>query len=70
MEENLAKLYCPNPTCQAVNDESHESCQVCRTSLPKRYLWAMVLRDPDNTQVNEDWDDLELGDVWCDSLLA
>ena len=26
----------------------------------------MVLRDPDNTQVNEDWDDLELGDVWCD----
>ena len=66
MEENLAKLYCPNPTCQAVNDERHEFCQVCRTPLPKRYLWAMVLRDPDDSQLSRDWDDLDLGELWCD----
>ncbi|MCC5897070.1 MAG: protein phosphatase 2C domain-containing protein [Phormidium sp. BM_Day4_Bin.17] len=66
MEENLAKLYCPNPTCQAVNDERHEFCQVCRTPLPKRYLWAMVLRDPDDSQLSRDWDDLDLGEIWCD----
>ena len=66
MEENLAKLYCPNPTCQAVNDERHEFCQVCRTPLPKRYLWATVLRDPDDSQLSQDWDDLDLGEVWGD----
>lgn len=41
MHSPEATLYCPNPTCQAPNPESHRFCQQCRTALPKRYLWAV-----------------------------
>lgn len=41
MHSPEATLYCPNSVCQAPNPESHRFCQQCRTSLPKRYLWAV-----------------------------
>lgn len=73
MHENLAKLYCPNPTCQAVNSERDEFCQTCRTPLPKRYLWAIVLRDSDDSSLggtqdclDRAWDGLDFGSLWCD----
>ena len=33
-------IYCPNPSCQTPNPETNRFCQVCRTALPHRYLWA------------------------------
>lgn len=39
-------LYCPNPTCQTLNDEGHRFCQHCGTFLPRRYLWAADLASP------------------------
>lgn len=41
MQSPEAIIFCPNPLCQAPNLESHRFCQQCRTSLPKRYLWAV-----------------------------
>jgi protein phosphatase len=41
MQNTLATLYCPNPNCQTPNLEENTFCQRCRTSLPKRYLWAV-----------------------------
>jgi len=38
---NTVHLYCPNPSCQALNPESHSFCQQCSTPLPKRYLWVI-----------------------------
>jgi len=34
-------LYCPNPTCQALNSETEQFCQTCSTFLPRHYLWAL-----------------------------
>lgn len=34
-------IYCPNPSCQALNPSTHQFCQNCRTPLPHRYLWAI-----------------------------
>ena len=31
-------LYCPNPTCQAANPESNQSCHKCRLPLIRQYL--------------------------------
>lgn len=39
-------LYCPNPTCQTLNDEAHRFCQQCGAVLPRRYLWAMAMATP------------------------
>lgn len=73
MHENSAKLYCPNPTCQAVNSERHEFCQTCKTPLPKRYLRAIVLGEAYDSQIGggtgswgSDWADLDLGQLWGD----
>jgi serine/threonine protein phosphatase PrpC len=41
MQNASVTIYCPNPTCQAPNPESHRFCQQCRTPIPKRYLWAI-----------------------------
>jgi protein phosphatase len=43
MENDAARLYCPNELCQTPNPLTHKFCQQCRTPLPKRYLW--VVRD-------------------------
>ncbi len=42
MHSPEATLYCPNPSCQAPNPESHRFCQQCRALLPKIYLWAIA----------------------------
>ncbi|MGB3651271.1 MAG: protein phosphatase 2C domain-containing protein [Rivularia sp. (in: cyanobacteria)] len=42
MENDAATLYCPNELCQAANPLTHKFCQKCKTSLPKRYLWAVA----------------------------
>ena len=34
-------IYCPNHSCQTANPEANQFCQVCRTPLPHRYLWAV-----------------------------
>ncbi|NJN01786.1 MAG: SpoIIE family protein phosphatase [Leptolyngbyaceae cyanobacterium SL_1_1] len=34
-------IYCPNHSCQAANPETNQFCQVCRSPLPHRYLWAV-----------------------------
>jgi len=39
-------LYCPNPTCQTLNDDGHRFCQQCGAFLPRRYLWAATLTSP------------------------
>lgn len=39
-------LYCPNPTCQTLNDDGHRFCQQCGTFLPHRYLWAAEIATP------------------------
>ncbi len=41
MQNNVATIYCSNPTCEAPNPESNRFCQKCRTPLPVRYLWAI-----------------------------
>jgi serine/threonine protein phosphatase PrpC len=41
MQNNVAKINCSNPTCQAPNPESNRFCEKCRTPLPVRYLWAI-----------------------------
>ncbi len=41
MQSDTVTIYCPNPLCQAPNPESHKFCQHCRSSIPKRYLWAV-----------------------------
>ena len=38
---DAAKIICPNQLCQTPNPETHRFCQQCRTSVPKRYLWAV-----------------------------
>ncbi|BAY25615.1 protein-serine/threonine phosphatase [Calothrix sp. NIES-2100] len=40
MENDAAKLYCPNEHCQSLNPLSHKFCLRCSTPLPKRYLWV------------------------------
>jgi protein phosphatase len=42
MENDAANLYCPNELCQAPNPITHNFCQRCSTSLPKRFLWAVA----------------------------
>ncbi len=34
-------INCPNPSCKAANPEGSERCQVCQSTLPHRYLWAV-----------------------------
>jgi serine/threonine protein phosphatase PrpC len=46
MQHHSATLHCPNPTCQAPNQESHKFCDKCGTFLPKRYL-LLESEDPD-----------------------
>lgn len=41
MHNPQATIYCPNPSCETPNLESHQFCQQCRTLLPKRYLWVV-----------------------------
>ena len=41
MRNAAAMLYCPNPTCQALNSETEQFCQKCSTFLPRHYLWAL-----------------------------
>ncbi|MGI8503223.1 MAG: protein phosphatase 2C domain-containing protein [Hassallia sp.] len=41
MENDAARLYCPNELCQTPNPLTHKFCQQCRTPLPKRYLWVV-----------------------------
>lgn len=41
MQNNVAKINCSNPTCQAPNPESNRFCEKCRTPLSVRYLWAI-----------------------------
>lgn len=41
MENDAARLYCPNEVCQTPNPLTHKFCQKCRTPLPKRYLWVV-----------------------------
>jgi protein phosphatase len=41
MENDAARLYCPNDLCQTPNPLTHKFCQKCRTPLPKRYLWVV-----------------------------
>ncbi len=41
MRDAAAMLYCPNPTCQAVNSETDPFCQKCSTFLPRHYLWGL-----------------------------
>ncbi|MBD2098950.1 protein phosphatase 2C domain-containing protein [Trichocoleus sp. FACHB-591] len=39
MNHVTAPIYCP--ICQTLNTEAYNFCQQCRSSLPKRYLWAV-----------------------------
>jgi protein phosphatase len=41
MENSVATIQCPNPTCQASNPLTDESCQKCGAHIPRRYLRAM-----------------------------
>ncbi len=41
MQNPVAQVYCANVRCQALNLQSHNFCQQCRTPLVKRYLWAL-----------------------------
>jgi protein phosphatase len=41
MENDEAIIYCPDELCKAANSNRHDSCQLCNTPLPKRYLWAV-----------------------------
>jgi serine/threonine protein phosphatase PrpC len=41
MQNDAANLYCPKPTCQTLNRETHRFCQKCRTPLPRHYLWVI-----------------------------
>jgi serine/threonine protein phosphatase PrpC len=34
-------INCPNPSCKTANPEGSELCQVCQSTLPHRYLWAV-----------------------------
>ena len=34
-------INCPNPSCKTANPEGAESCQVCQSALPHRYLWGV-----------------------------
>ncbi|MBW4571625.1 MAG: protein phosphatase 2C domain-containing protein [Tolypothrix carrinoi HA7290-LM1] len=45
MENDAARLYCPNELCQTPNPLTHKFCQQCRTPLPKRYLWVVGDRE-------------------------
>jgi protein phosphatase len=56
-------LYCPNPACQAPNDETQKYCQKCGVFVPKRYLWA-VGRDAEMYKPGE----LLLGRYLCKGL--
>ncbi|MBD2105311.1 protein phosphatase 2C domain-containing protein [Leptolyngbya sp. FACHB-261] len=42
MSSNEPIIYCPNPSCQSPNPQTHSFCQRCRTSLPHVYLWASI----------------------------
>src|SRR6476646_744672 len=42
MNHATAPIYCP--VCQTLNAETQNFCQQCRSSLPKRYLWAVGTR--------------------------
>lgn len=39
--QNPVPLYCPNPQCQAPNQEANRFCQQCHTPIVKRYLWLL-----------------------------
>ncbi|MBV8883464.1 MAG: protein phosphatase 2C domain-containing protein [Chroococcidiopsidaceae cyanobacterium CP_BM_RX_35] len=41
MQNDKAKLYCPNDLCRAPNSQANNFCQQCATPLIKRYLWAV-----------------------------
>ncbi len=41
MENEGAKLYCPNQNCQAPNPLTNKFCEQCAASLPKRFLWVV-----------------------------
>lgn len=34
-------INCPNPSCNHLNPESDEVCQVCQSALPHHYLWGV-----------------------------
>ncbi|MFK8182907.1 MAG: PP2C family serine/threonine-protein phosphatase [Phormidesmis sp.] len=34
-------INCPNPSCNTLNPEGNEVCQVCQSALPHRYLWGV-----------------------------
>jgi len=41
MQNEAARLQCPNEHCKAANNESDKYCQQCGTFIPKIYLWAV-----------------------------
>ncbi|MUL36158.1 protein phosphatase 2C domain-containing protein [Gloeocapsopsis dulcis] len=41
MQNEAARLQCPNERCKAANNESDKYCQQCGTFIPKLYLWAV-----------------------------
>ncbi|WP_289500150.1 hypothetical protein [Gloeocapsopsis sp. IPPAS B-1203] len=41
MQNEAARLQCPNEQCKAANNESDKYCQQCGTFIPKLYLWAV-----------------------------
>ncbi|MBV9384821.1 MAG: protein phosphatase 2C domain-containing protein [Chroococcidiopsidaceae cyanobacterium CP_BM_ER_R8_30] len=58
MQNDQAKLYCPNDLCRAPNSQANNFCQQCATPLVKRYLWA----------VGEETF-FKLGDLWHERYL-
>ncbi len=34
-------INCPNPSCKAANPEGNDTCQVCQSAIPHRYLWGV-----------------------------
>lgn len=34
-------INCPNPSCKTANPEGNDTCQVCQSAIPHRYLWGV-----------------------------
>ncbi len=59
MQNDAAKLYCPNDLCRAPNNQTDNFCQQCGTPMVKRYLWA----------VGEGIEACKPGNLWRDRYL-
>ncbi|MBX2862480.1 MAG: hypothetical protein KTR27_02925, partial [Leptolyngbyaceae cyanobacterium MAG.088] len=50
-------IKCPNPECQAMNQEGTDQCASCKMPVPHRYLWAVAPGKfvPDNLDQRYVW---------------